>query len=444
VSDSAGSRAPRGRARRRKLPVARHGHLKSPHPLAQIVAVLAAIVAVALVSTGAVTAFAVWDAARTIEDTSVDIGAPDEQLPPTIGEIEGGVNMLLVGTDSCEGQDVTLFPRCKNKDAPGERNDVTMLVHISDNPRRVTVVSFPRDMIVPIPSCPQEEGGASSAMSGTPLNASYFTGGLNCTVLTIEQLTGEDVQFAAAVRWTGVINISDAVGGVDVCIENGISDGHTGLFLDAGEYTLQGVQALQFLRTRHGVGDGSDLGRISNQQQFMSSLVRKAQSDEVLTNPATLFNIATTTMQQVTAEQLVLSTSLANPTRMVQIAMALKNVPFEDIVFLQYPTGYTNDAQTVVPIRASADKLFQALRENKPLELTGEASQGDGVVVVGEAQPVTPPTGETPDAAAPTPGATPDAAATPPATPVAEERVQLPSDISGQTAAQVTCSAGNG
>ena len=82
-----------------------------------------------------------------------------------------------------------------------------------------------------------------------------------------------------------MIEITNAIGGVDVCLANGIKDPYTGIDWPAGNRTIQGVEALQFLRTRHGVGNGGDLGRISNQQQYMSRLARKLVSEEVLTNP---------------------------------------------------------------------------------------------------------------------------------------------------------------
>jgi LCP family protein required for cell wall assembly len=309
-----------------------------------------------------------------------------------------------------------------------------MLVHISDAPRRITVVSFPRDMLVPIPSCPDGEGGQYSAMSSQPLNASYMYGGLACTALTIEELTGERIQFAASIRWTGVIEMSDAMGGVDVCVAGDISDVHTGLSLTAGTHTLQGVEALQFLRIRHGIGDGSDLGRISNQQQFMSSLVRKLQSDDVLANPQVLLNFALTAvgLTRGTSPQLVLSSQLANPTRMVQIAMAAKSVPYEDIVFVQYPTEYDADFIHVLPLRDVAGVLFSALRDNVPLTLTGDASQGSGVEVTGSAT------------AEPQPSAIPDASASASGGAAAGDRIELPSQIAGTTAAQVTCTQPEG
>ena len=422
-----------------RVPLARHAIHPRQHPLLSFVATVAVMLGVVGASAVGVVAFQVVDTANALNANSVVLNE-DEVLPPSLGAIEGGVNLLLVGTDSCEGANAKLSGACQNGDTEGERNDVTMLVHISDEPRRVTVVSFPRDMIVPIPSCPTEDGtGSYSAMSAQMINVSYMYGGLACTALTVQELIGDTIDFAAAIRWTGVINMSDAIGGVDVCVSGDVYDPHTGLDLTAGTHTLEGAQALQFLRMRHGIGDGSDLGRISNQQQFMSSMVRKLQSESVLADPSVLLNLATTAINQVQGQQLVLSQSLANPTLMVQIAMAVKDVPYEDIVFVQYPTVYSSDygASRVVPVTEAADVLFTALRENKPLTLTGEASQGYGVEVTGEAaKPATKPTA-TPDASA---SATPAPVETAPA----DERVELPSDIAGQTAAQTTCTVAGG
>ncbi|MDT0143251.1 LCP family protein [Microbacterium sp. PRC9] len=408
-----------------------------------LVAMLGVVLGVFGVSAAGIAAYNLFDASQTITANAVVLDE-EKPLPPSLGAIEGGVNILMVGTDSCEGANAALSGACQAKATEGERNDVTMLVHISDEPRRVTVVSFPRDMLVPIPSCPKEDGsGSYSAMSSQMLNASYEYGGLACTVLTIESLIDDQIDFAAAIRWTGVINMSDAIGGVDVCVAGDISDSHTGLKLTAGTHTLQGVQALQFLRIRHGIGDGSDLGRISNQQQFMSSMVRKLQSDSVLANPATLLNLATTAISQVQQEQLVLSSGLTNPTLMVQIAMAVKDVPYEDIVFVQYPTRYASGdgASRVMPVKDAATMLFDALKANQPLTLTGDASQGYGVEVTGEAvKPEVAPTPAATEAA----GETPAAEAPVTETPAAETRVELPSAIAGQTAAQTTCTQPEG
>lgn len=412
----------RGRTATRRT-VARHGRLRSPHPALQVLSIAGVAVLVALVSVVGIAGYHVWDAAATVARNAVDIGG-DDALPPEIGAIEGGANILLVGTDSCEGQDLRVFARCGIDDDGGERNDVTMLVHISDNPRRVTVVSIPRDMVVDIPQCTGADGSASSE-AVEPINASYARGGLACAAKTVEELTGEQIQFAAAIRWTGVINLSDAVGGVDVCLAGDVSDNNTGIDLTAGTHTLKGVEALQFLRMRHGIGDGSDLGRISNQQQFMSSLVRKLRSDEVLHNPATLLGFAGVALDQVRDKQLVLSSGLADPTRMVQLAMALRDVPYDEIVFVQYPTGMSGNA--VLPITDAADDLFAALRENRPITLSGDASGVDALVVTGEATEPSASASSSSSPASSAPTGSPTDAAT------------LSPSISGQTAKEITC-----
>jgi LCP family protein required for cell wall assembly len=417
--------SPSTRSGRRET-VARHGQLRSPHPVSQFFKLLAVAVAVVLVAGVGVVGYNVVSLATNFTDDAVALEG-QEAAPPDLGAIEGGTNLFLAGTDACEPEYEEYFgARCTGADAGGELNDVNLLVHISDNPRRVTVISFPRDLMLPIPECEQEDGSSTPAMSKQPLNSTFTYGGLSCTVKTISKLTGENIPYAAKVTWGGVIEITNAVGGVDVCIANGIKDRYTGIDWPAGTRNIQGLEALQFLRTRHGVGDGGDLGRISNQQQYMSRLARTVVSDEVLTNPATLYKLASVAVDNITPSQ-----SLTNPTKLVQIALALKDVPFEDIVFLQYPTYEDpSDANKVVPNEEAADALFAALAANQQLVVTADGSQGDGTVV---AEPATPTESAAPvDPVAPTETAAPDPT-------VAE----LPSAISGQTAAEETCSNGN-
>ncbi|SDO26048.1 transcriptional attenuator, LytR family [Microbacterium sp. ru370.1] len=415
---------------------ARHGRLTSPGPLAQLLRGLAIVLAVLLVSGGTVLAYAAVDLTRSFTADAVEL-KNQPAVPPDLGELKGGVNMLLVGTDECEPDFAQLFgDRCTGDDAEGNLNDVNMLVHISDNPRRVTVISFPRDLMAPMPACTDEDGTENSAKSKAQINSAFLSGGLSCVVETVSELSGLDIPFAAKVSFGGVINITDAIGGVDVCIANGIKDPYTGIDWPAGMRQVKGLDALQFLRTRHGVGDGGDLGRISNQQQYMSRLANKLKSQEVLSNPATLYKLASTALRNVDP-----STSLTNPLTLVQIASAVKDVPFDEIVFIQYPT-YTDpsDPNRVVPDYDDADTLWAALAANQSLQLSGNLSDGDGVIVDANATPAPTDTAAPTDAAtdAPTTGA--DATPAPDAT---SGTVVLPEGIAGQTAAQATCSNGN-
>lgn len=397
----------------------------------KLVAVGLAVVLVSVVGVGA---YAAIDLVTTVSAKAVTLEG-EKAVPPDIGAIEGGVNLFLTGIDVCEKKYEALFgARCQGPDASysdsAANNDVDILLHISDNPRRVTVISFPRDLIIPTPECTRPSGGVTSATSASMLNETYSYGGLSCVVKTISQLTGVNIPFAAMVTFGGVIQITDAIGGVTVCVANGIKDRYTGLNLPAGNVTIQGLEALQFLRTRHGVGDGGDLGRISNQQQYMSKLARKLVSGGVLSDPTLMYKLATAAVENITPSE-----SLTNPMTLVQIALAVKSVPFDQMVMVQYPTvPDPANPNRVVPNYPAAEALFSALNANKQLVLSGAPSQGDGVIV------------ETPTAT-PTPAASASAPASPTpaasASSSADDSVTLPSSIAGTTAAENTCANGN-
>ncbi|MGN7862690.1 LCP family protein [Microbacterium sp. 22303] len=409
---------------RTRRPVTGHGQLSRPSAGSQLLKIVGIVLAVMLVSGVGVAAYVAYDLSRTFGEGAVALDG-EESVPPDIGAIKGGVNMLLVGSDVCEDDFKAQFgDRCSDPEAGGERNDTNLLLHISDNPRRVTVITFPRDLMVPIPSCVDSEGNDTSPREKAPLNEAIGIGGpkngLACVHRTISEVSGLDIQFAAKVTWGGVMKITDAIGGVDVCVANGISDpDNTGLELGPGTHTLQGYWALQFLRVRHGVGDGGDLSRGSNQQVYMSSLARKMVSAEVLGNPGTLLKLANTVMSNVTP-----STTLTSPSLLVQIALAMKDVPLDEINFVNYPVfdDPDNPGVKVIPDRDSADLLWAALAANERIQVTG---QRDAVV------PATPaPTDPTtPDGATPAPGET-------------AGPVTLPENITGQSANQETCSNG--
>jgi len=411
---------------RRRTPVARHGQLHSPSAVGQLLKLTGIALAVLLVSGIGVGTFVVGGLLSTVSANAVQLDNQKE-LPPDIAAYKGGFDLLLTGVDTCEPKYADLFgKRCTGADANGTLNDVNLLVHVSSAPRRVTVVSFPRDLMIPIPACTDANNRTYSAMSKQQLNVAYEhggeKGGLNCVVKTVSSLVGgDDIEFAAKVTFGGVIEITDAIGGVDVCLANPIKDRFTGLDMAAGDHTIEGLQALQFLRTRHGVGDGSDLGRIGNQQQYMSSLVRKMVSSEVLGNAGTMLKLADTGLNNLEA-----STSLANPITIAQIALAIKDVPFDDFVFVQYPTiEDPADPNRVVPDKRNATILWDAITANKQLQITHENTGNDGVVVKdpGPGTPTASPTG--------TPTGAPS------------DVVELPSAIKGTSAAQVTCSNGN-
>ena len=428
----------RSRALARGPQPTRHGRLKRNGPVGAIFKFLGVALAVVLVSAISIGAVAAWEVTSSISgglelrDSTGKKIAP----PPSIDAIEGGVNLLLAGTDTRSGQGGQFANRADQAASSGAgNNDVTMLLHISADHTNATVVSFPRDLMVPMPACPRSNGGTVPATSQAMFNTALSRGGLNCVVLTVEQMTGLKIPFAAEISFDGVIGMSDAVGGVTVCLATPIKDSYVGLNLPAGTATLQGAQALAFVRSRHGVGDGSDLGRISNQQVFLSALSRKLSSGGVLSNPLQLYSIAKTA-----ASNMTLNSFLANPTTMVSIALALKDIGLGNVVFLQYPTASDPaNPNRVVPIASSATILNAALVADKPIQLSGKvgrAAELDPNATVAPTPIPTPTSTKKSSTTKPT-------ATTPPDATPSEAPVVLPSTITGQTAAQQTCSKGN-
>jgi LCP family protein required for cell wall assembly len=413
--------------------VARHGRLKRHNAWKTLAKVVGSVVAVTLVSGSAVAAYAAWDLTSTAQPTitlgneAVLDGVPD------VGAIEGGVNILIVGSDSRAGQGEAFGD-------PDEEtavlNDVTMLMHISEDHSNASVVSFPRDMLVDVPECadPEDPSDTLYEQSDVKMNSVLSYGGMPCVMKTVAELTGVTIPFAGIVQFMGVAGLSEAVGGVDVCVAEKIEDEYTGTFLDPGIHTLKGVDALQFLRTRHGVGDGSDLARISNQQVFLSSLARTLQSSGTLSDPGKLYSIA-----KAALANMQLSDSLMDPTRMISIAKALKDTDLNKIAFIQYPTAYVNGGGAVAPTD-SAELVNAALQNDLPVTFDPAAAESD-FASVGDPNAVAAPPAEAP--AEEVPAEEVPAEEAPADAPVAAAPVEaLPSDVTGQTAAEARCSAG--
>jgi len=390
---------------------ARHGRLRRRGVIGTIVSGVAIALAVVLISGTSVAGYAVWQLSNNLKP-GVDISFPGGAAPPAVGPIEGPVNILLVGSDSGGGDVATFGKRGENL------NDVTMLLHISPVSHTAIAVSFPRDMYVPISGCTHSPGTRK-------INEALTNGGLACAVSTVSALTGLDIGYAAKIEFQGVIGMSDAIGGVDVCVGKPIHDLQIGLTLSAGQHTLQGFDALQFLRSRHGIYGGSDTSRISNQQLFLSALMRKVKTKDVLTNPITLYKLANAATQNMQ-----LSNSLNHVDTMVSIASALKDVSLSSMVFAQYPTGSTtvNGVGGLLPRKADAQVLINAIAADQPVVVAGVGGgtiAGNNIV-------------ETPS---PGPTAT-GASTTPTAAPPTSGPVTLPRSITGQAATEQTCSSG--
>ena len=310
---------------------------------------------------------------------------------PTPEDIEGPINVLLIGSDTREGQGDTNYGPVGSALA-----DVIIMLHISSDRQNVVALSIPRDLMVSVPACPNPAGGEDfPAREFVQINSTMAKAGPACTLLAVQELTGVTMPYLAMIDFKGVIAMSEAIGGVDVCVAEPINDDYSKLYLEAGEHTLIGDQALAFLRTRHGVGDGSDLSRISNQQVFLTSLVRKLKDEGALTNPFTMFRLGTAALSNMT-----LSRSLTDLGVIFGLAQQVNDVDLDKITFIKLPV-YDLDGEYAGRVAAIPDRsaeLFALLASDAPLVLA-EANPGTGAVVV-EDNAITTETTEVTDPAA--------------------------------------------
>ncbi|WP_144761211.1 LCP family protein [Curtobacterium sp. 9128] len=420
--------------RRELTPAARHGRRRPSSVLRTGAKLVAAVAAVGLVSTGCVGAIASWEVlghAKPTVTLAMD-GTSAKPLPQLTAQ-QGEVDMLLVATDTREGQGAGFDDALNQRASSGVgNNDSNLLVHISADHSSMAVVSFPRDLVVPIPACENDQGTTTPASAAAPLNTALHRGGeqhgLACVAKTIDQLTGLQIGYAGMITFDGVVAMADAVGGVDVCLATPIHDDYVtpALDLPAGDHNLSGAQAAAFLRSRHGVGDASDLARISNQQTFMAALARQTVSAHTLTDPGKVLRLAITASKHMT-----LSDTLADPTTLARLALAVNTVGLANMTFVQYPTvaDPAND-NLVIVAQDAAKTLDGVLQRDEPVVL-GADSLGRSAVRSPSAAP-------TPAPQASAPAAQPSA---PAQSTAPSPQAALPDSVSGQSAATVTCAA---
>ncbi|MGA4802749.1 LCP family protein [Streptomyces lavendulocolor] len=283
-------------------------------------------------------------------------------------------NILLIGSDTRAGSGNARYGRDKGT----QRSDTTILLHLAARGRGVTAVSVPRDLMVNIPSC-RKSDGSRTAPQFAQFNFAYEFGGTACTVRTLEKLTGIRVDHHVVVDFRGFKDMVDAVGGVRVCVAEAIDDPDARVTLKPGARTLDGEQALGYVRARKSLGNGSDTDRMDRQQQFLGALVNKVQSNGVLLNPARLYPVLDAATRSVTTDP-----GLDSLKDLYDLSRALRSVPTEKVQFLTIPRRpYRNDPNRDELVQPRANSLFKRLRDDKPVavvpgdgqtEATGEES----------------------------------------------------------------------
>lgn len=293
----------------------------------------------------------------------------------------GSQNILVLGSDTRSGKNRKLGG---GTDDGSARSDTAMVVHIYEGHKQAGVVSIPRDTLIDRPSCTDAKGDVHPAASGVMFNSAYATGGAACAVKTVESISGIRMDHYVEVDFSGFEKLIDELGGVRVTTTKDIKDADSHLDLKAGAHTLTGEQALGLVRTRHGVGDGSDLGRIQLQQAFIKALVNQVNQLGVLSSPRKLFDLADTGTKTVTTDS-----DLASVKALASFASGLKGISSSHLTMVTMPVLYDPaDANRVIVEKTKAKLVWAALKDDRaiPASATEGTATGNakGVVTAAE------------------------------------------------------------
>ena len=366
---------------------ARHGedpegtprHMNAPKGLPLWLKIVTGLVSVALVAGVAFAAF--WFVRLQTNITKAPLSAAEsrDSSDAVVNDKSDRLQILILGSDTRDGKN-SQYGNADDSTGYGH-SDVMMLLDISADNKRVSVMSFPRDLLVDVPQCTDHTNNQTfPARSGVMINEAMAEAGIGCAVDTINKLTGLEIDHFMMADFNAVKELSKAVGGVDVCVSDPVFDPDSGLRLAKGNSQVEGEQALAFLRTRHAFGDGGDLGRIKGQQAFLSSLTRKLKADGTLGNPQRLLQIADVVTQNLTVDE-----GLASVPSLLTIGGRLKDIDVSKVAFVAVPTQPAAvDPNRLELVEPQASQLFAALRADLDLTNPGATSSpaptapGDG------------------------------------------------------------------
>ncbi|MCA1220987.1 LCP family protein [Streptomyces sp. 8L] len=288
----------------------------------------------------------------------------------------GSEDILVLGSDSRAGT------HGEYGRSSGARSDTAMVVHVYKGHKRASVVSIPRDTLVSRPACKNRKGRTTPGDSTAMFNSAYEVGGPACAVKTVEQMTDIRMDHYVEVDFTGFKKLIDQLGGVKVTTTKAIHDKDSHLSLAPGTHTLHGEQALGLVRTRHAVGDGSDLGRIELQQAFIKALIHRVRGIGVFSDPKKLFDLADTATKSITPDS-----QLGSVDDLLGFVGSLHDLSARNVTMITLPVKYDPaNPNRVVTLQPGARTVWNALRQDRPIPRSatkgsaGETGDANGVV----------------------------------------------------------------
>ncbi|GAA1274954.1 LCP family protein [Kitasatospora nipponensis] len=343
----------------------RAAHRRARSRRARVLRIVAFTLAGLVLAGAGAAGYAYWRLNANIKSVDID-GQLGSGRPSAANN--GSFNVLVLGSDSRGGANSSLAGGDTGDTA---RSDTAMVVHVNQGHSAGTVVSIPRDTLVARPACTAPNGTAVPAVRSAMFNSAYEVGGAACAVKTTEQLTGLRMDHYIEIDFSGFANFVNAIGGASVTTTVNINDKDSGLVLKAGTNHLNGDQALAFVRTRHGVGDGSDLGRIELQKQMVKSIMQQVNSIGLFGNPAKLFSVADTLTRSITTDS-----ALASVSALTSLGQELKGIGTDQLTMVTLPVVTApTDPNRVVPLNPQSGQVWDALRTDRPMPAAIVSSQ---------------------------------------------------------------------
>ena len=294
-------------------------------------------------------------------------------------EVAGPLNILVMGSDTRQGLGTDQYGL--DTVEGGAHSDTNMLVHLSADRKRALVVSIPRDSMVPSPRNCVVLTNRDTDEVVRQWNQNFNKGGPACVIRTLERNTRILVDHFVVIDFMGFRRMVDALGGVEVCLPEPVSDPDAHIELEAGRHTLDGEEALGYVRMRKTLGDGSDIGRIERQQTFLSSVAQKAMSTSLLFRPDRLYGFLNAATESMTTD------SDLGTAEMARIANSVRSIGLDKVEFVTVPTEEYPEDPNRVQWTEDADALWQAIRFDRPLH---DEAPGQPVASSTPSQPTPP------------------------------------------------------
>lgn len=280
--------------------------------------------------------------------TDLDVGDKLGERPDKV--VKGPINVLVMGDDTRKGQGPSIAGT-----TPG-LSDTTILLHLSADRESAYGVSLPRDSMVQRPPCETENGTDPGGL--TQFNAAYAIGGPACTIKTVESLTKVRIDHFVVIKFAGFRKMVDAIGGVEICVPEEVPyDDKYRIHLPEGTYNATGSQALDYVRVRHGLGDGSDIGRMKRQQTFIASMINKVVSAGTLANPVKLYNF----LNEAT-KSLITDPGFSHLQPLVGLGSSLKGIGLDRIRFITVPFEAYPEDPNRLQWAPEANRLWRLIR----------------------------------------------------------------------------------